>query len=491
MFKWQSIARPVSFDDVRRRNFLRPDVLLSALGINWELHRPYLNKSEVLSQLLLAARENEIFQNNCKNPTAQTQTDSSKVSYASLEQPSSNEFRLHLDLLDSITDRALPNQSIPITQICLDINDPLVTQRGLAVALSHLYRDDVKVEIQDVASVFAAAAILKFDQLLKSCSEIMMNSVNYKTVYQFHLVASQHNHEAVAMACESWLELNLIPKLSEHIELAELDSDLLDRILNSSRLFVLNELSVFKTLATWLFFKLNPQVQMMPSYTTVITYFNSLPKDCPFLENDDGVLYIPLFSSLRLHAIMDSNDIQDILLMNILPSRWVIDMLSQQHKSLHSGGDMMGLRAFHKAAIRQGIIVNGDTKSYTEILSLYGFYFELKVIKQDIETPGYVIYFQRLKPNDSAVSLKHHDRNTFSLRSEREVKYSITVQYILDSTQHIHSTGVHAMRFGVIEKTCRSQVLSVDTPSEIPLSITRFNIDIIYLNYKIIHIYFK
>nr|KAI8770129.1 BTB/POZ domain-containing protein 16-like [Biomphalaria glabrata] len=464
---------PLLKDAVRRQNFLRPgkahkkhDIVLKALGLDWELYSLFLHKSDVLAHLLRSVKEDSNLMSYSRNHLAQPQSESSRFSYTTLDDTTSDQCSTYLDL---------PHSSVEgsqVIEISMDIDDPLVSQRGLGIALSCLYADDLPISAQDLASVLAAASVLKFDELVKRCERMMLTSITYKTVCQFHKAASKYNLEAVALACECWLELNLIPKLSMHIELADLDSQLLEKILNSNRLFTINELSVFKTLCTWLFLELNPQVQMMPPYTTVITYFNSLPKHCPFLEAEEGIMYQPLFVSLRLHGIMDSNDIQNMLLMNILPYRWIVDMLSQQHKSLCSGGDMMGLRAFHKTAIRQGIVVEGDTKNYSEILSLYGFFFELKVMKQDVETPGYVIYFQRLKPNDSAVGLKNFDRSTFSMRSERVVKYSITVQYLLDSVQHIHSTGVHAMSFGLLEKTCRSQVLSVDMPPDTPMFVT-------------------
>ena len=40
------------------------------------------------------------------------------------------------------------------------------------------------------------------------------------------------------------------------------------------RLFVYSEYSVFRTLAYWLFLQLNPDLQLMPSHTTVLSFFN-------------------------------------------------------------------------------------------------------------------------------------------------------------------------------------------------------------------------
>ncbi|GFO45184.1 BTB/POZ domain-containing protein 16, partial [Plakobranchus ocellatus] len=83
-----------------------------------------------------------------------------------------------------------------------------------------------------------------------------------------------YHQEHVVLACERWLELNLIPELSMHIQLREMSSELLQKILKSSRLFTYNEFSVYRNLSYWLFLQLNPQMQLMPSHSTVLSYFN-------------------------------------------------------------------------------------------------------------------------------------------------------------------------------------------------------------------------
>lgn len=40
------------------------------------------------------------------------------------------------------------------------------------------------------------------------------------------------------------------------------------------RLFVYNEYSVYRTLVVWLFLQINPEVQLLPSHSTVTAFFN-------------------------------------------------------------------------------------------------------------------------------------------------------------------------------------------------------------------------
>jgi len=44
------------------------------------------------------------------------------------------------------------------------------------------------------------------------------------------------------------------------------------------------------------------------------------------------------------------------------------------------------------------------------------------------------------------------------MRSDREVQYSITVQYLYKGEHHMESTGVLTHKFGLGEKTSKSQV---------------------------------
>ena len=63
---------------------------------------------------------------------------------------------------------------------------------------------------------------------------------------------------------------------------------------------------------------------------------------------------------------------------------------------------------------------------------------------------------KRLKPGDPILSFRQCERHTFSMRSDREVRYSLTVQG-LDKGQHIiHTTGVLTHKFGLGQKTRRS-----------------------------------
>ena len=67
--------------------------------------------------------------------------------------------------------------------------------------------------------------------------------------------------------------------------------------------------------------------------------------------------------------------------------------------------------------------------------------------------------FQRLKASDPVLSFRQCERQTFSMRPDRFVHYSITVQYndVLGQ-HHIKQTGMKKQRFGLSTNTRCSEV---------------------------------
>lgn len=445
------------------------DVLLKCLGMDWELHRPFLRKAEALVKQLKTAHDPAV-QKYYRSPVSETLD-----TYISHSNFYSNDYRETAKRLAAAQDveqeegrKALDHPAHisekrvgSLSTICLDVSDPLVTKRAMAIALGNLYHDDLDVDLSDVAGVLAAASALGFKQLMDGCGNIMLKSINYLTVCRYHLAASKYEQDHVVLACERWLELNLIPQLSIQIQLREMSSELLQKTLKSSRLFVSSEYSVYRTLAHWLFLQLNQDMQLMPSQSTVQSYFNSLPKTTSFLETDEGNMYLPLFQALRLHGITDTNNIQDMQIMNILPQSWLINLLSQHYHSLQAGGDMTMVKDFQTSGVRQGFIVDDEPHHHSEVLSLHGFHFELKAVREDAKTSSYSIYMERLKPGDPILSFRECERHTFSMRPDREVRYSMTVQSMQDGQPSVHTTGPVTHKFGLGEKTCRSQVLTL------------------------------
>ena len=63
----------------------------------------------------------------------------------------------------------------------------------------------------------------------------MLRSITTSTVCEHHRAARIYHQDQVLNACERWLELNLVPKLSTQIQLRDVPIDLMQKVLRSNR----------------------------------------------------------------------------------------------------------------------------------------------------------------------------------------------------------------------------------------------------------------
>lgn len=453
-----------------------PDVLLQCLGINWEIHRPYLQKSGTLSKLI----------QNAEDPTPKKYY-RNKVSESLEGHIDKNRFygndysELPADVAAEDVDRHLSSgvshpkhvseqRASNKTVISLNIRDAFITPQAMAIALGNLYHENIDVEVSDVVGVLAAAHVLNYKNLEVGCMHIMLNSISSATVCTYHEAANKYQQDKVRAACERWLEQNLVPELSAQIQLRQLPMSLLLKTLSSDRLFTFSEFWLYRTVATWVFLQLNHRLQLLPSYSTILTFFNSLPKSSALLEREEGQHFAPLFMAQRLHGVLDTTHIQDIQSMNIIPQTSVVKLLSNHYHSLQGGGDMT-LLTTNQGPVRQGFIIDEEPHYHSEIMSLHGFHFELKAVK-NAKKGCYQFYLQRLRPGDPILSFRQCERHTFSMRPDREVRYSIRVTYFDRSADCVtHTTGNLSQRFGLGSKTSKSEILSLDNLTP-PLYVT-------------------
>ncbi|XP_072414165.1 BTB/POZ domain-containing protein 16 isoform X1 [Chiloscyllium punctatum] len=67
----------------------------------------------------------------------------------------------------------------------------------------------------------------------------------------------------------------------------------------------------------------------------------------------------------------------------------------------------------------------------------------------------------RISPADPSMPFGITEHKAFSLRHERDVKYEIQVQALVDEEWKVFSTGYICQKFGITKKCSQSQVLSV------------------------------
>ncbi|XP_063964086.1 BTB/POZ domain-containing protein 16-like [Lytechinus pictus] len=454
-------------------SLLGPDILLQCLDTNWELHRPYIRKASTLTQLLQKAIDKPHEELYYRDPMSATvdQYISKSQFYSSEYQKISREQSTRQAPPDSVKQTSKKDINHPahvvaartsnMVKLKLKIKDPMVSKEAFAIALGNLYHEGVDPERTDVVGVLASGHALGFSDLERRCADIMMDDIQSSTICKYHQAALKYKIGQVVNACERWLELNLVPQLSVQIQLRQLPIELLQKIIKSSRFFTFNEYYVYKTLCYWIFLQENDHLQLMPSHSTIVTFFNSMSRSSAFIEQERGQPYAGLFMSLRMSGITDTRHLDDMLQMNVVPSQWILRTLTLHYHALQGGGDMSLMQDFKKDAIRLGFIIELEPRYHCEVVSLHGFHFELKAQRVGKQN-SYQFYIQRLKPRDPALSFRVCERQTFSLRHDREVLYSIRIQCRIKGQDYAFNTGILGKRFGIGPKTCKSEVLTLE-----------------------------
>ncbi|XP_057593348.1 BTB/POZ domain-containing protein 16 [Hippopotamus amphibius kiboko] len=410
------------------------DVILECLGFKWELHQPQLFQSETLTKLYLMA-------------LARGNTNSEK-------EP------------DKLLQAQLPGkikEQRPVRKmiISLKINDPLVTKPAFATALKNLYMCEVKMSVDEVLGVLAAARILQFGSLFQRCVTMMMNGLTPSTIKNFYLAGCKYKEEPLTTACEKWMEMNLVPLVGTQIHLRKIPQELLHKVLRSPRLFTFSEFHLLKTLLLWVYLQLNNKTQTIPIYETVLTFFSSFPKKCSFLDQDVGQTFMPLFLCLRLHGITKGKDLEELRHINFFPESWLVRVTANHYHALENGGDMAHVKDLTTQGMRFGLLFNQEYTTHSEVIAVYGFFFEIKGIKHD--TTSYSFHMQRIRHTDLEFASSVYEHSPVSLRAERLVTYEIRAQTLVGGKWQEFRTNQITQKFGLVKPSCKSHALKIQT----------------------------
>ncbi|XP_013917141.1 PREDICTED: BTB/POZ domain-containing protein 16 [Thamnophis sirtalis] len=408
---------------------MEPDVTLDCLGYEWELHRMYLFKSHVLSQLLAEAVQDSY------SPNTRSILKSKKGTRC---------YKCCLLLGHKHDEVCQQKEKLPKVNIALKISDEDVTRFAFAVALKYMYNSESEVNEEDVLGILAAAEVLQFPSLFLKCIQVMKNSICPINVCSYYTAGCKYKQPSLIAVCERWTEVNLVPQLGTHISLRDLPLELLQKVLKSPRLFTINEFYLLRTALYWVFLQQNPKIQIIPSYDTILTYFSSLPKTCAFLEREEGQHYMAIFQSLRLHGITSSK------------LTFFCDYSADLNFVLENGGDMAFQTDFNTQAVRFGLMLKEEPRYHAEVISIYGFFFELKAVKHDAS--AYSFYMKRIRHADPIISYFTADRSPVNLQKEREVKYEIKAQCQIDGKWEEFTTERLTQNFGVKKPSSKSKV---------------------------------
>nr|XP_033798614.1 BTB/POZ domain-containing protein 16 isoform X2 [Geotrypetes seraphini] len=429
---------------------MEPEISLECLGIIWELHRPYLIKSNTLAKLFMKA-----VQEDTSHDLETDRQDRGEPAQRKREKP----WKLPVSpesIIHALGGRRSPTQNKhkKIT-LSLDIQDNMVTRTGFAIALRNLYCSECVVDMENVLGVLASADVLQIPSLFYHCLNMMKTGISSSTISSFYNIAERYNQERLKEECEHWLAVNLVPKLRSQAYLGQIPEDLLHKVLTSARLFTFSEYHLFKTVLYWIYLKENPTCHILPAHSIILTFFKSFPKASCFLESEVGQKYMPLFRCLRLYGITDARQLEEIENINILPLKWLFRILSCHYQALQAGGDSVLHTDFFTQMVRAGLIVEQNPDYHTQLFSRYGFFFQLKVLKQ--HSSDFSFFMQRLNPTVPNLPFCINPRSCFCLDEEREVSYEIQVLALEDGIWQEYKTGLLTQTFGLTNKTCKSK----------------------------------
>eukprot|EP00794_Sanderia_malayensis_P005656 gene5656-6352_t len=432
-------------------SYFDTDIVLNALNSRWNIHRSFAVKSQLLASLITQAKH-------------ETNRSDNVMSHQGFFPDAASDSQQGISVSIPKYPAMYYSTQRPNNTVLLNLNvqqdSHLITKDIFATALCSLYDEDHPFERCDVAEVLHVAELLQIDYLKNRCIEIMMQDVEVNNVCIFYAAANKFDILDLKSLCEQWLELNAVPILSSQIYLYQLTYAMLEKLLKSQRLFTYDEYSLFKLLCNWIFLKQHPNLEMIPSWGTVVTWFMSMPKKISFLEQDEGQQYHSLFKLLRLTGITNSVYLDEMSKMNIFPSKWLLKVLNQHYYSLQGGGDMSLMTRFENGSTRYGFIFDEAMSTYNEVLLLHGHIFEIKATLSNSADENYfMVYMQRLKPTDSLVSQRISKRQVFSVRQDREVRYVIKAQE--GKSFIVHSIGPKSQCFGLNDKSERSENYSL------------------------------
>lgn len=212
-------------------------------------------------------------------------------------------------------------------KITIEIVDENITEESLKIAFGSLYKDDVFLKPVQVVGVLAAATILQLDALIKQCVKMIEETLSPSTIVTYHAASAAYGLEETRKICFDWLLKNILvtPDITY---IRDISLALMTDIVASPFMYVIQlEIDVYTLLKKWMYLlmNLNWSGDCKDLQTVAGEYFKALNTGgkC-FLETKEGRAFVPVFSKIRWHHVV--NDIDSIRVLehdNVLPIKWL------------------------------------------------------------------------------------------------------------------------------------------------------------------------
>ncbi|XP_059107453.1 germ cell-less protein-like 1 [Peromyscus eremicus] len=222
----------------------------------------------------------------------------------------------------------------------MEMPDKNIDRDSFHQALGYLYSHRVEIPPCRVIAILATASMLQLDGLIQQCEEVMMVSINIKTVCTYFYSAENYGLQNVRYICHQWLLDNLMIRQNDEL-LPEISLDLMKQLIASSDLLVIEvEIDVYTTLKKWMFLQLEPTWSGPPSALLAAAdlYFAKYKSDldaAPFLQTEQGRAFVSVFQQLRLsYIICDLPSAHIIDQDTLIPATWLTPVYKEQWLAL-------------------------------------------------------------------------------------------------------------------------------------------------------------
>ncbi|BHF67104.1 Germ cell-less protein-like 1 [Sparganum proliferum] len=95
-------------------------------------------------------------------------------------------------------------------RIELELSDPAITKHALDVVFGSFYCDCVSLTDQTVLNILAAATWFHLEDIRQSCNDFLKREIRLDTVIEFHAVSGKYSLPELNQACVDWLAKKLL-----------------------------------------------------------------------------------------------------------------------------------------------------------------------------------------------------------------------------------------------------------------------------------------
>ncbi|XP_052262562.1 germ cell-less protein-like 1 isoform X2 [Dreissena polymorpha] len=217
-------------------------------------------------------------------------------------------------------------------RIELDIIDENITCEALKIAFGSLYKDDVFIKPVQLTSVIATATLLQLEGLLLQCQVMMKDTLSSATVCDYYYASCSYGLKDVSIQCLDWLTRNILIAANLTF-IKDVTADLMKTVIASPHLVVIQvEIDLYTLLKKWIFLIHNKSWTGDNKDLVKATdlFYKEKQSECPglcYLETDEGRQYVPVFSAVRWHHVV--NDLTSLRMIEnekILPHSWLEPM---------------------------------------------------------------------------------------------------------------------------------------------------------------------